>query len=71
MAADKKKERWVYVCPKCGSKDIAIRSWDIAFNEKICSRCGYTSQFFPQVPLKARKKQAGEIKKRPSPKGKL
>ncbi len=51
------KERWITVCPKCGSTDVSADfSNPVGVvtgrfqNFKICNHCGYDSMIFPEVP---------------------
>jgi hypothetical protein len=55
--AKKKKERWVKVCPKCGSKGVVgddsvpvFASTGLFNSIKKCENCGHTGVFFPEVP---------------------
>lgn len=49
-----KKERYVMVCPKCGSTDIkaetnpAYAITGLVLNFKQCMNCGHHGQFFPE-----------------------
>ncbi len=49
-----KKERYVMVCPKCGSTDIkaetnpAYAITGLVLNFKQCCNCGHHGQFFPE-----------------------
>ena len=47
-----KKERWVRICPKCGSKDVEARGmvWDLAYSQTwVCRTCGFQGSLFPEV----------------------
>lgn len=49
------KEKWVKVCPKCGSKDITIVSLKSKFivfgipTQYRCNKCGYLSFIIPEI----------------------
>jgi len=48
-----RKEKWVTICPKCGSTDISPESNAVyaGFNQyKQCENCGHHGIIFPQVP---------------------
>lgn len=51
-----KKEKWVTICPKCGSTDISPESNAVYIDSglstsyKQCEHCGHHSLVFPQVP---------------------
>jgi DNA-directed RNA polymerase subunit RPC12/RpoP len=52
-----KKEKWVTICPKCGSSDISPESNPVYIESglstsyKQCENCGHHGLVFPQVPL--------------------
>ena len=55
----KRKERWVRVCPKCGSNDTTVRGMVAgrAFsNVNFCKSCGFQSPLFPEVTAEEAKK---------------
>ncbi len=48
----KKSERWVKVCPNCGSKDVTVRGMigrQAFSNVNYCKSCGFQSPLFPEV----------------------
>lgn len=55
----KKPERWIKVCPNCGSDDVTARGMisSRAFsNVNYCKSCGFQSPLFPEVrPEEAKK----------------
>ena len=69
----KPKERFVPVCPKCGSDDVqsetnpAYASSGLLTQFKQCNNCGHHGQFFPEVPkskVTKTPKKAEEVKDR-------
>ena len=57
-----KKEEYVMVCPKCGSKDVsynfgieATASGFSTFTYK-CNKCGHIAQVFPEITAEEVKK---------------
>ncbi|HJW96617.1 MAG TPA: hypothetical protein VJ485_00465 [archaeon] len=63
----KLKERYVTVCPKCGSDDVqgetnpAYAASGLFNQFKQCNNCGHHGEFFPEVP----KSKVAKIPKRP------
>ncbi|MFH1585552.1 MAG: hypothetical protein ABIB79_02205 [archaeon] len=62
----KKAEKYITICPKCGSPDIQsgfsnAASANIGLADKICKNCGHTAQVFPEIPI-------SEVKKPKDPK---
>ena len=46
------KDRWVKVCPKCGSKEITNRgmiSSRALSPNYVCQSCGHQSPLFPEI----------------------
>jgi hypothetical protein len=65
------KERYVTVCPKCGSDDVkgetnpAYAATGLVTQFKQCNNCGHHGQFFPEVPkskVTKNPKKANEVK---------
>lgn len=47
-----KKQRWIRVCPNCGSRDVTARSMIIKraySNVNYCKSCGFQCPLFPEV----------------------
>ncbi|MBW1838884.1 MAG: hypothetical protein JRI49_03030 [Deltaproteobacteria bacterium] len=68
-----KKERYVAVCPKCGSDDVkmetnpAYATSGLNMQFKQCMNCGHHGQFFPEVPkskVTKNPKKPSEVKDR-------
>jgi predicted RNA-binding Zn-ribbon protein involved in translation (DUF1610 family) len=56
-----KKERWIKVCPNCGSDDVTTRgmiSGRAFSNVNYCKTCGFQSSLFPEVKAEEVKKLA-------------
>lgn len=51
-----RKEKWVTICPKCGSTDISPESnpvyimFGLSTSYKQCETCGHHGLIFPKVP---------------------
>ena len=51
-----KKEKWVTICPKCGSTDVSPESnpayidSGLSTSYKQCENCGHHGLVFPKVP---------------------
>ena len=54
------------ICPRCKSfdvsSDMSVASFaqGSVFNDKVCNKCGYSGQFFPEIDddrIKKKKKQ--------------
>ena len=65
------KEKFVKVCPKCGSVDYHKES-DLSFLAAgsgffVCNNCGYSAQFFPEVTIDKLGKFRLNIKKEEKP----
>jgi hypothetical protein len=66
-----KKEKWVSICPKCGSTNVSPESNPVYMESglsgsyKQCENCGHHGLVFPQVPqskVPKKTKPLGEIK---------
>jgi predicted RNA-binding Zn-ribbon protein involved in translation (DUF1610 family) len=50
MTEKKNKERFIRVCPRCGSKNIDIDTGVVGIAPfYICKSCGFGSPLFPEV----------------------
>ena len=74
-----KKDRYVRVCPRCGSTNIDWKldgsAWSIAlsgmggaavFDNFTCMECGYSSRIMPEFPESEVSKVQDDIKKKNS-----
>jgi ribosomal protein L37AE/L43A len=69
--AKQKKEKYVRICPKCNSTNVAPDSgyiWTIAhgtFSMYRCNDCGFSanSTLFPEVPLSKIQRKDSKVKK--------
>ncbi len=58
----KESERYITVCPYCGSADVSsdmsIKSigQGSLFNEKKCNDCGFSGEIFPEMTISEAKK---------------
>ena len=55
----KTSERWVKVCPNCGSSDVTARGMigsRTFSNVNFCKSCGFQSVLFPEVTTEEAKK---------------
>ena len=67
------KEKYVTVCPKCGSRDVTFEKQaayvytGLSNQFKQCNNCGYHGMIFPEVPVSGVEEQplkAEEVKDR-------
>lgn len=53
------KQKWILICPKCGSKEVSERGMigrNAYSNTKVCLTCGFQSPLFPEITLEEAKK---------------
>tara|TARA_Y100000310_G_C20689135_1_gene821038 strand:- start:291 stop:491 length:201 start_codon:yes stop_codon:yes gene_type:complete len=65
-----KKEKYVKICPKCGSKDVSsdLSVASIARgsfqNDFKCNKCEYKGMFFPEIGESKLKEYRKKLKKK-------
>ena len=63
MLKNSKKEKFIRVCPRCGSKNVEN---EVIFSRMgqfyVCKHCGFGGSLFPEIP----KKFADKMKERPT-----
>lgn len=71
MKENKEKEKYVRICPNCGSLDIEILNVTKQFTFALgiptqykCKKCGFSSHVFPEVSIKDLEKLNKKLKNR-------